>query len=107
MPSARLVAPPGPGATTCADCAGTPTTAHTCTGCGIEDKLYERGRCAPCALRRRTRDLLRGGNEQIPPELAPVYEAITTTDAPRTALNWLRNGAGAAIAGRDGLRDNS
>jgi hypothetical protein len=93
----RLVAPPGPDATTCADCAGTPTTAHTCTDCGIEDKLYEKGRCAPCALRRRTRDLLRGGAEHVPPALAPVYEAITTTDAPRTALNWLRNGAGAAL----------
>lgn len=93
----RLVAPPGPAATTCADCAGTPTTAHTCTDCGIEDKLYEKGRCAPCALRRRTRDLLRGGTDQIPPALAPIYEAITSTDAPRTALNWLRNGAGARL----------
>ncbi len=93
----RLVTPPGPDATTCADCAGTPSTAHTCTGCGIEDKLYEKGRCAPCALRRRTRDLLCAGAEQIPPALAPVYEAITTTDPPRTALNWLRNGAGARL----------
>lgn len=93
----RLVAPAGPDATTCADCAGTPSTAHTCTGCGIEDKLYEQGRCAPCALRRRTRDLLRADGEQIPPKLAPVFEAITTTDAPRTALNWLRNGAGARL----------
>jgi hypothetical protein len=93
----RLVTPPGPGATTCADCAGVPSAAHTCTSCGIEDKLYERGRCAPCALRRRTRDLLRADAEQIPPELAPVYEAITTTDAPRTALNWLRTAAGARL----------
>ena len=93
----RLVAPPGPDATTCADCAGTPTTAHTCTGCGLEDKLYEKGRCAPCALRRRTAELLAGGAKQVPPALAPVYQAITTTDAPRTALNWLRNSAGAGL----------
>ena len=92
----RLVAPPGPDAITCADCAGLPTT-HACTDCGLEDKLYEKGRCAPCALHRRTRNLLRGGGEQIPLALAPVYQAITTTDAPRTALNWLRNGAGAAL----------
>ena len=96
-PERRLVAPPGPDATTCADCAGTPTTAHTCTGCGLEDKLYEKGRCAPCALRRRTRHLLRGRQRKIPPELVPVYQAITTTDAPRTALNWLRNSAGAGL----------
>lgn len=34
----RLVAPPGPQATLCADCAGLPAT-HTCTDCGLEDKL--------------------------------------------------------------------
>src|SRR4029078_11881964 len=47
--------------------------------------------------RRPTRVILRAGPDQIPPVLAPVYEAITTTDAPRTALNWLRNGAGARL----------
>src|ERR1700683_2811341 len=56
----RLVAPPGPGATTCADCAGLPVT-HACTGCGIEDKLYEQGRCARCSLAGRARHLLSGG----------------------------------------------
>jgi hypothetical protein len=90
----RLVDPPGPAATVCADCAGQPTS-HTCTDCGIEDKLYERGRCNHCALRRRAGELLRGGGEQIPDRLAPVYQAITATSTPRTALNWLRNGAGA------------
>ena len=43
----------------------------------------------------------RGGSDRPrragPPRLAPVYQAITTTDAPRTALNWLRNSAGAAL----------
>lgn len=91
-----LVAPPGPDATTCADCARLPAT-HSCTDCGIEDKLHERGRCAPCALRRRTRDLLRGGDEHIPPALAAVYQAIATTETPRTALNWPRNGAGVGL----------
>jgi hypothetical protein len=94
----RLVAPPGPGASMCADCAGLPSS-HTCTDCGIEDKLYERGRCARCALRRRAGELLRAGGETIPPPLSPVYESITATPGPRTALNWLRNGAGAAVLG--------
>ena len=66
----RLVAPPGPDATTCADCAGTPTTAHTCTGCGLEDKLYEKRhvrtlRAAPPhqgpAPRQQRRDSARAG----------------------------------------------
>jgi hypothetical protein len=68
-----------------------------CTDCGIEDKLYEHGRCARCALRRRAGELLRGGAEQIPPPLVPVHEAIIATATPRTALNWLRTGAGAAV----------
>lgn len=92
----RLVAPPGPAATVCAACAGQPTS-HVCIDCGLEDKLYERGRCECCALRRRTRLLLSGGGEQIPDTLKPVYAAVTATTSPRSALNWLRNGAGARV----------
>ncbi|MGH4004103.1 MAG: hypothetical protein ACRDSO_08315 [Pseudonocardiaceae bacterium] len=96
----RLVDPPGPDATTCADCTSLPTShlaGHTCVDCGIEDKLYERARCAPCALRRRTTELLRAGAEHIPTELTAVFEAIVTTSTPRSALNWLRKGAGAKV----------
>src|SRR5665647_2279993 len=92
----RLVSPPGPDASKCADCAGLPTT-HMCTDCGLEDKLYERGRCERCALHRRTRELLCGGGTSIPPALVAVYDAIIATRTPRTALNWLRGGAGAAV----------
>jgi hypothetical protein len=92
----RLVDPPGTDATRCADCAGQPII-HACTDCGIEDKLYEHHRCTRCALSRRTEQLLHAGGEQIPAELAPVYQAIIATATPRTALNWLRNGAGATL----------
>jgi hypothetical protein len=92
----RLVAPPGPAADTCADCAGIPVT-HQCADCGTEDKLYERGRCATCSLRRRATALLSAGTGQIPDQFTAVFAAITTTPSPRTALNWLRNGAGAGI----------
>jgi len=92
----RLVSPPGPEATCCAGCAGLPAT-HVCIDCGLEDKLYERGRCQRCALRRRTGELLRAGGDQIPAPLLAVHEAIVATSTPRTALNWLRKGAGAAV----------
>ena len=92
----RLVAPPGAGADTCADCAGIPVT-HACAGCGIEDKLYERGRCERCALRRRTIELLGGAGDQVPAALEGVRDAIISTATPRTALNWLRGGAGARL----------
>jgi hypothetical protein len=62
----RLVAPPGLEADTCADCAGIAVT-HACGDCGTEDKLYEKGRCARCSLRRRACDLLSGGTGTIAP----------------------------------------
>ncbi len=92
----RLVSPAGTDARTCADCAGL-SASHVCGDCGLEDKLYERGRCNHCALRRRTGELLRAGGAQIPTELITVHDAIVATATPRTALNWLRGGAGAAV----------
>jgi hypothetical protein len=92
----RLVTPPGPGADTCADCAGIPVT-HACTDCGTEDKLYEKGRCARCSLRRRARQLLSAGTGTIAAELTGVFDAVTAARQPRSALNWLRKGAGAGL----------
>lgn len=92
----RLVAPAGPAADTCAICAGKPVT-HACSDCGIEDKLYEKGRCPRCALRRRAHVLLSAGTGGIPAGLLSVFEAITAARQPRSALNWLRNGAGAGV----------
>jgi hypothetical protein len=92
----RLVAPPGPGADTCADCAGI-AVFSACADCGTEDKLYEKGRCARCSLRRRARELLADPAGTVAPALVSVLEAITATRQPRVALNWLRQGAGAAL----------
>jgi hypothetical protein len=92
----RLVAPPGPGADTCASCAGQPVIC-ACTDCGVEDKLYERGRCERCSLRRRAAALLAGPGGDIPVVLLPVFEAICAARTPKSALNWLRRDGGAAI----------
>jgi len=92
----RLVAPPGPAADTCASCAGQPVTC-ACTDCGVEDKLFERGRCERCSLRRRAAVLLAGPGGSIPATLLPVFEAICAARTPKSALNWLRTGGGAAI----------
>ncbi len=92
----RLVAPAGPAADTCADCAGIPVR-HACTDCGIEDKLYEKGRCARCSLRRRALELLSAGTGCVPTPLAGVFDAVTAARQPRSALNWLRSGAGASL----------
>ena len=92
----RLVAPPGPAATTCATCAGLPAMS-VCGDCGIEDKLYEKHRCALCSLRCRAALLLSGGTGQVPAAMTAVLEAICSARNPCSALNWLRSGAGAGI----------
>jgi hypothetical protein len=92
----RLVFPPGPGATDCAGCAGVPVS-HACTDCGLEDKLYEKGRCARCSLHRRATELLCAGTGQVPAGQTGMLDAITRVKTPRSALNWLRKGAGAAL----------
>jgi hypothetical protein len=92
----RLVAPPGPGADTCAGCAGLPVT-HACADCGIEDKLFERGRCDRCSLRRRAAALLAGPDGEIAAGLRPVLEAICAARTPKSALNWLRRSHGSAM----------
>ena len=76
--------------------AGMPVT-HSCSDCGTQDKLYEKGRCSRCSLRRRARELLSAGTSHVPPEMAEVFEAITAARQPRSALNWLRKGAGAGL----------
>ena len=45
----------------------------------------------------RATALLAGPDGQVPPGLAPVLEAICAARNPRSALNWLRRGAGAAM----------
>lgn len=92
----RLVDPPGPHATRCCDCAGVPPLAR-CSECGIEDKLYERGRCDRCALVRRATALLAGPDGAVPAPLVGVHTAIVASAVRRKALNWLRSGAGAPI----------
>lgn len=92
----RLVAPPGPGATRCCDCAGLPALA-SCSECGREDKLYERGRCDQCTLVRRATELMAGPDGNVPAPLTGVHAAIVASAVPRKALNWLRAGAGAPI----------
>ena len=89
--------PARPGADTCAGCAGIPVFS-ACTDCGTEDKLYEKRTLrtsAHCAA--ATRELLADPDGTVPPALASVLEAITATRQPRVALNWLRQGAGAAL----------
>lgn len=92
----RLVAPPGPGATRCAECAGVAPLA-TCRACGAEERPYSQGRCARCTLAERVRVLLAGPDGVVVPALAPVATALAAAPQPYSALNWVRSGAGARL----------
>ncbi|MGH9117838.1 MAG: hypothetical protein ACRD0A_08145 [Acidimicrobiales bacterium] len=70
---------------------------HTCSVCGREDKLYERGRCDRCALARRATEAMAGPDGVVPAALIGVRDTIISSPTPRKALNWLRQGAGATI----------
>ena len=110
----QRAAPPRPTATGAGTCAGwssrparTPPPAPTAPACrpatpardcGIEDKLYETRplrRLQPAPAHRRA--AARRAASTIPAQFAGVYTAIVTTATPRSALNWLRKGAGAAV----------
>lgn len=93
----RLVDPPGPTATRCSDCTGVPDLGHTCVDCGIEDKLYANRRCDRCTLARRIGDLLADDTGTVPDNLCSLAAAIIAAPNPRSALNWLRTGAGATL----------
>ena len=93
----RLVSPPGHEATICCDCAGVAPVGSTCSVCGREDKLYERGRCVGCSLARRATELMAGPDGTVPDVLTGVHDTIVASATPRKALNWLRSGAGAPI----------
>ncbi len=93
----RLVDPPGPPATRCTDCSGRTPIGHVCADCGIEDKLYDDGRCDRCALARRVTVLLADDTGTIPAQLVPLAAAIAAAPNPRSALNWLRTGIAAVI----------
>lgn len=94
----RLIAPAGPDADRCADCAGVALPGnHVCADCGIEDRLYERGRCVGCSLKQRTGALLADAHGQLPAALVPIHDAIVAARQPYAALNWLRDSASAAI----------
>lgn len=84
--------PPGAEARLCADCAGLASLAR-CTMCGIEDRLYDHGRCVRCCLAERAAVLLGGPR----PDLVGVYDAIVAARQPYSAHNWLRSSVAAAI----------
>jgi hypothetical protein len=84
----RLRHYPGFDVQVCADCAGQPAT-HVCGDCGIEDLLYERGRCPRCTLHQRLTELLGDEAARASNGLGPLFDALAEADVPRATIDWL------------------
>lgn len=85
-----------PGTPNSGDCARTARLEpwSVCSACGIEERIYEVGRCIACTLERRLEELL--GASAI---LDPLRDSLLATDRPRAALRWLAKPGCQAVLG--------
>jgi hypothetical protein len=86
----------GPDPGSCGDCIGF-TWNLRCTSCGIEDRLYQTGRCARCVLHQRLDALLGEPASIVAEQIRAVRELLGAVDRPRSMLGWLQRSPGAAL----------
>jgi hypothetical protein len=67
-------------------------------------KLHEGRVCTRCAFADRLAGLLDDGTGRIRPELAPLADALLTTDNPLSGLTWLYPRQGRSGSADDLLR---
>jgi hypothetical protein len=80
----------------CGDCAGIPQT-RVCTGCGLEDVTYDRGRCPGCSLRTRLERWRIAGPPAIIARLEPYFTALERSPNPLSVLQWLARPRGVTL----------
>jgi hypothetical protein len=86
----------GPDPGRCGDCIGFAWDLR-CTLCGVEDRLYEAGRCARCVLQRRVDALLGTPVPAVADQLRAVRRILGGVDRPRSMLGWLQRSPGARL----------
>jgi hypothetical protein len=86
----------GPDPGRCGDCIGF-TWSLRCTSCGIEDRLYETGRCARCVLGQRLDALLGEPAAPVAAQLHAAGELLGAARRPRSVLGWLQRSPGAVL----------
>jgi hypothetical protein len=73
----------------CAGCAGAPP-GPVCGGCGNEDWLYHKGRCARCVLTTRLDGLLGSEAARTTRGLQPLHAALLAAERPEAVISWLQ-----------------
>jgi len=86
----------GPDPGRCGDCIGFHWDLR-CTVCGVEDRLYETGRCARCVLADRLDALLGESTPAVASQMLAVRLLLGSVDRPRSMLSWLQRSPGASL----------
>ncbi|MCC6496889.1 MAG: hypothetical protein IT193_11615 [Propionibacteriaceae bacterium] len=85
----RLLPGRGPdGQRWCTDCAGGIGN-FTCTRCGREGWMQERGVCGRCVMADRLATICDDGTGRIFPNLQPLADRLLAMPRPRTGILWL------------------
>lgn len=84
----------------CGPCAGAPGLDYTCRECGRGGEIHSSKRCFSCVLAERARNLLAGPSGEVPAQLHPLLEALSSVSNPATAVSWLSTSRSAQLLGR-------
>ncbi|MGQ5593978.1 hypothetical protein ACUJ8K_12025 [Streptomyces sp. ESS7.8] len=86
------------GTAICGPCAGH-ASPPPCRICATAD-AYAHGACARCLLHARLRDLLADPTGQVPTQLTPLIDELTSTPNPVRMLTWLQTTTSSQLLGR-------
>ena len=84
----------------CGPCAGAPELDYTCRECGRGGEIHSNRRCFGCVLAERARILLAGPGGEVPDQLQPLLEALSSVSNPATVVSWLGTSRSARLLGR-------
>jgi hypothetical protein len=73
---------------------------YTCRECGRGGQIHSDRRCFGCVLGERARILLTGPGGDVPAQLQPLLEALSTVTNPATVVKWLGTSRSARLLGR-------
>jgi len=81
----------------CGNCAAI-AQARVCTGCGIEDITYDRGRCPACSLHARLERWRTNGPPAKIARVEPQLAALEQSPNPLSVVQWLAKPGGRTLA---------
>ena len=84
----------------CGPCAGAPGLDYTCRECARGGEIHSDRRCFGCVVAERARILLAGPGGEVPAQMYPLLEALSSVSNPATVVSWLSASRSARLLGR-------